>query len=114
MYQLVDAVQRSGQSISDFFQLVDTRGRGFITREDFADVFTSTKLKIDAADLKRFMDQFWKDDKAGIDYEGFLRIFKKFQIKAQDEVRRANAGKFVPITEDTLRLKKHYYDEIKC
>lgn len=113
MYQLVEAVSRSGQNISDFFSLIDSRGRGYITREDFADLFASTKLKIDAADLKRFMDQFWKDDKAGIDYEGFLRIFKRFQVRAEDDARKSKAGRYVPVTEAALRLKKHYFDEIK-
>ena len=75
-------------------------------------MFISTKLKIDDEELQHFINQFWKDDKAGIDYEGFLRIFKKYQIKIQDEGRRKNVGKFTPITEQTLKLKKHYFDEI--
>lgn len=75
-------------------------------------MFISTKLKIDGEELTHFMNQFWKDDKAGIDYEGFLRIFKKYQIKLQDEAKRQNIGKYVPITEKTLQLKKHYFDEI--
>lgn len=78
MSQLIEAVQRSGTNVSDFFQIIDKSGRGYITREDFADLLTSTKLKIDDRDLTFFMNQFWKDEKAGIDFEDFLRIFKKF------------------------------------
>lgn len=59
------------------------------------------------------MNQFWKDDKAGIDYEGFLRIFKKYQVKLENDNKSKQAGKYVPISEETLRLKKHYFDEIK-
>lgn len=113
IYQLIEAVQRSPlKDLSEFFQVIDKTGRGYITREDFHEMFISTKLKIDDEELQHFINQFWKDDKAGIDYEGFLRIFKKYQIKIQDEARRKNVGKYTPITEQTLKLKKHYFDEI--
>lgn len=89
IYQLIEAVQRSTsiKDIATFFTLIDSKGRGFITRDDFADLFIAAKLKIDEKELTNFMNQFWKDDKAAIDYEGFLRIFKKYQVKLDDENR---------------------------
>ena len=79
MYQLLLAIEKTGmKNLSEFFQIADKSGRGYITKEDFADLFHSKILKIDQKSLDHFMNQFWKDSKAGIDYEGFLRIFKRF------------------------------------
>jgi hypothetical protein len=33
------------------------------------------KLRIDEAEIDKFIDHFWRDQKAGIDYQAFLRIF---------------------------------------
>ena len=113
IYQLIEAVSRSHiKDTAEFFSVADKRGRGFITKEDFRDLFKSAALKIDERELNNFMNQFWRDEHVGIDFEGFLRIFKKYQIKLQDETRQKNMGKYVPITEDTLKLKKQYFDLI--
>ena len=53
------------------------------------------------------MDNFWKDKDAGIDYQGFLRIFSKYQIKMDREQKVKAAPKV--ISDDTLRLKKKIY-----
>ena len=58
------------------------------------------------------MDKFWKDDKAGIDYNGFLRIFKKYQVQLANDERMKNAGKFVQISEATLKVKKEVFDKM--
>ena len=40
IYQLIEAVQNSKvQDIATFFTVIDTQGRGFVTRRDFADMF---------------------------------------------------------------------------
>lgn len=31
------------------------------------------------------MDNFWKDKDAGIDYQGFLRIFSRYQVRLSKE-----------------------------
>ena len=69
-------------------------------------------LKIDEDQLNQFMDKFWKDEKAAIDYKGFLRIFKKYQVQLANEERQKNAGKYVPITEATLKYKKDVFDRM--
>jgi Ca2+-binding EF-hand superfamily protein len=57
MYQLIQAVERAGiKDLHTFFEVADKNGRGFITREDFADLFVNTKLKIDERELNRFMN----------------------------------------------------------
>ncbi len=50
-----------------------------ISREDFKDIFKSLPMqKIDPNDIEKFIDQFWKDKSAGIDYQQFLRIFNRY------------------------------------
>ena len=42
IYQLIEAVSRSQiKDTAEFFQIADKRGRGFITKEDFRDLFKS-------------------------------------------------------------------------
>lgn len=78
---MIEAVNRSPvQSLSNLFEIIDKRNLGTIDRQDFSDIFRSLDLKIDQSELDRFMDNFWKDKSAGIDYQGFLRIFSKYQV----------------------------------
>ena len=43
IYQLIEAVQRSKlRDLSEFFSVIDKSGRGYITREDFQEMFIST------------------------------------------------------------------------
>lgn len=56
------------------------------------------------------MDNFWKDKDAGIDYQGFLRIFGRYQVRMNKE-QNANAGPKVS-TDETIRKKKNVYDQI--
>ena len=83
-----------------------------MTRDDFKDMLIDADLKIDEDQLNQFMDKFWKDEKAAIDYKGFLRIFKKYQVQLANEERQKNAGKYVPITEATLKYKKDVFDRM--
>ena len=65
--------------MQDMFELIDKEGRNYISRDDFLDIFKSLSLpNISAADLNKFVDQFWKDKAAGIDYREFLRIFNRY------------------------------------
>ena len=105
---MIEAVNRSPvQSLANLFELIDKRNLGTIDRQDFSDIFRSLDLKIDQGELNRFMDNFWKDKDAGIDYQGFLRIFSKYQIKMDREQKVKAAPKV--ISDDTLRLKKKIY-----
>lgn len=86
IYQMIDAVQRSKvKSLNGLFELIDKSGRGFISRDDFSDIFQSLNLRIDQQELDKFMDNFWKDKDAGIDYQGFLRIFGRYQVRMNKE-----------------------------
>lgn len=110
--QMIEAVNRSKvQNLSNLFELIDKRNLGTIDRQDFSDIFLALDLKIDQGELNRFMDNFWKDKDAGIDYQGFLRIFSKYQIKMD----RENKVKEIPkvVSDDTIRLKKRIYMTIQ-
>ena len=81
IYQIIEAVERSPavKSMSDLFAIIDKKGDGIISREDFRGMFQSLpNLKLDEKELENFMDYFWRDNKVGIDYRGFYRFFSKF------------------------------------
>lgn len=56
-----------------------------LSKEDFKDVFKSMTLRISDDEVDRFIDHFWRDQKAGIDYEAFLRIFQRYQLKLEED-----------------------------
>ena len=56
------------------------------------------------------MDNFWKDKDAGIDYQGFLRIFSRYQVRLSKEQNASSGPKMV--TDDTIKLKKDIYTRI--
>lgn len=66
---MVEALEHSQvNGLSELFQIMDKSGSGYVSRDDFNDIFTSLNLKIDRRELERFMDNFWRDKDAGIDY----------------------------------------------
>lgn len=54
--------------MSDAFELIDKEGRGYISRDDFKDIFKNLNLKITEIEIDKFIDHFWKDKVGGIDY----------------------------------------------
>lgn len=80
IYLIVESLRRTGiKSLADAFELFDKEQRGSLSREDFKDVFKNMKqLRVDDNDVEKFIDHFWKDKKAGIDYQEFLRIFSRY------------------------------------
>jgi Ca2+-binding EF-hand superfamily protein len=63
------------------FEMIDKRGNGTISQADFENMLISLKLTVDQKTLDNFINNFWKDSKAGIDYKQFLAIFKKYEVK---------------------------------
>lgn len=113
IYQMVEAVERSKvKSMADFFEVIDKQGRGFISREDFRDIFDSLDLKIDDKTLENFIGHFWKDRDAGIDYQGFLRIFSRYQVRLKSEHLYKRQKKAVVVPIDVIELKKKVFDDI--
>ena len=58
------------------------------------------------------MDYFWRDNKVGIDYRGFYRIFSKYQVKLKDEKNAKNTDKNVFVRPEIIVLKKNLFDKI--
>lgn len=114
IYAIIEAAQRSNvKNLSKLFEMIDKKGRGFISREDFIDICLSLQLKVDKNDLQKFVDHFWKDKEAGIDYPGFLRLFSRYQMKlAQEENARSIKNRNVIVTDETVRMKKDIYSRI--
>jgi Ca2+-binding EF-hand superfamily protein len=69
------------------------------------------KLRIDDNDVEKFIDHFWKDKKAGIDYQEFLRIFSRYQVKLDQDERQGKQG-YDRIPDEVLRLKKKIFTEM--
>ena len=88
LYQLAKVMQKGNMSMSDYFEMFDKHKRGYISKEDFADIFNNLDgLKLNESELSQFIENFWRDKTAGIDYKGFLRIFAKYEIKVQNEMK---------------------------
>ena len=73
---MIKAFKRTGiNSFAKAFSLFDKCEHGTISRDEFKGVFASMKLpNIDEQEIDKFIDHFWRDQKAGIDYQAFLRI----------------------------------------
>ena len=82
LYQLAKAAARAKMTMASLFEMIDKKGRGYISKQDFKDIFDSLgELKLNESELNQFLDNFWSDKTAGIDYKGFLRIFAKYEVK---------------------------------
>jgi Ca2+-binding EF-hand superfamily protein len=116
LYLLIESLRKTGiKSLAEAFELFDKERRGSLSREDFRDVFKNMKLRLDDNEVDKFIDHFWRDNKAGIDYEAFLRIFQRYQLKLEDDEQRMKKGNAVAyrIPDDVIRLKKRIYEEMQ-
>lgn len=112
IYLIIEALKRSRvKSMSDAFEVIDKEGRGTISRDDFRDIFKNLNVKIAEADIEKFIDHFWKDKVGGIDYQEFLRIFNRYQIRLEEETS-GKKGVVVRVPEAIIRLKHRIYKEI--
>lgn len=75
------------------------------------DIFQNLDVKIKREDLERFCDQWWSDKDAGIDYQQFLRMFKRFELRENAE-KDWKARTTKVFSEETLRSKKKIFDAI--
>ena len=71
--------------MSEFFEMIDKNKRGYISREDFKDILDTLDLKLKESEAIAFIDNFWRDKTAGIDYKGFLKIFAKLEIQVLNQ-----------------------------
>ncbi len=73
------------------------------------------KLRIDENELEKFIEHFWRDQKAGIDYQAFLRIFQRYQLRLEEDDQRIRKGGATAyrIPDDVIRLKKRIFEEMQ-
>jgi Ca2+-binding EF-hand superfamily protein len=69
IYQMMEAAKRAKMNMANLFEMIDKRGNGIISQTEFEDVFRNLNLTVDAKTLESFINNFWKDNKAGIDYK---------------------------------------------
>ncbi len=114
LYLLLEALRRSGiKTLADAFRMFDKRGGGqLLSKEDFMDVFENMKLRIEKSEVEKFIEHFWKDQKAGIDYMAFLRIFQRYQLRLEDDEKTSRKGATVRIPDDVIRLKKRVFADV--
>ena len=97
--------------------MFDKHDRGYITREDFKAVFEhfdGLRGMLNEQELNDFIEGFWKDRSRGIDYKGFLQIFKKYELQVDNEMQAKGQKAVAPILDDTVRLKKEIFDALKA
>jgi Ca2+-binding EF-hand superfamily protein len=63
LYLLIDTLKKINfKSLAEAFELFDKKRTGSISRDDFKDVFSTLKgLRVDEAEIDRFIDHFWRD-----------------------------------------------------
>jgi len=99
--------------MSEFFEMIDKNKRGYISREDFKDILDTLDLKLKESEAIAFIDNFWRDKTAGIDYKGFLKIFAKLEIQVLNQKNNTSSTKRqVLIKDETIKLKKSIFDQI--
>lgn len=109
---MVKACHSSNITMAEFFEMFDKKGRGYFSREDFKDIFKTLDLKINESEQNAFIDNFWKDKTAGIDYKSFLRIFSKLEIQVTRGQRSTQVKNKQVISDAAVRKKKMIFDEI--
>ena len=111
--QMVKSCHRAKISMSEFFEMIDKNKRGYISREDFKDILDTLDLKLKESEAIAFIDNFWRDKTAGIDYKGFLKIFAKLEIQVLNQKNNTSSTKRqVLIKDETIKLKKSIFDQI--
>ena len=57
IFLIVEGLKRSRiKNFAEAFALIDKEGRGFVSKDDFRDIFKNLSLKIDQDDLERFIE----------------------------------------------------------
>lgn len=110
--QIITASNLSGvKNMNDLFDMFDRQGSGSIDRNDFLEIFKNLGVRVKREDLDRFCDVWWSDAKSGIDYQQFLRMFKRFKLNEAE--KNSNKDRKIKVfSEKTIRLKKTVFDQI--
>ena len=116
VFNIIKTLKRLNMSKSDLFKFINKDGEGLVTRKDFRDILGTLNMKeVSEADIKHFIDYFYKDEKGGIDLKSFLRIFEKYerQIDMDDNPSAVHDKRRRPkIPTRILELKKNVFEQV--
>ena len=113
LFLLIESLKKSRvKSLAEAFELFDKEKKGSLSRDDFKDIFKNMKLRIEDTEVDKFIDHFWRDHKAGIDYEAFNRIFNRYQLRLEEDEKRSKNAVLFKVSDDTIRLKKEIYVKV--
>jgi len=105
---LLKNMHRTKKNLGEMFEIIDKEGKGYISREDFLSLFQQFDVKIPQGDLEKFVDHFWRDKAAGIDYKEFLRIFQRHELELKREGQREQPQ----ISDNLIRRKKAIFEKM--
>lgn len=95
------------------FEIMDKKGKGVITKEDFKDTLVNSRVKIEKKDLDNFTDLFWRNRDDGINYRDFIRMYNKFKVKIdEEEDNKEKAKGKIEITEEMIERQKWIFDKL--
>ena len=108
-----DTLRKHDLDISAMFEIMDKKGKGVITKEDFKDTLVNSRVKIEKKDLDNFTDLFWRNRDDGINYRDFIRMYNKFKVKIdEEEDNKEKAKGKIEITEEMIERQKWIFDKL--
>jgi Ca2+-binding EF-hand superfamily protein len=111
VYILDEALKRHHLDLDRIFDVMDKKGKGVISKEDFKDTLNNSRVKIDRKDLENFVDLFWKGREEGINYRDFVRIYNKFKVRLDEEESGGPKGQ-LQITDEMIERMKFIFDSL--
>lgn len=75
MMEILNTLNSCGLKKEDLFHFIDKEGQEFISRQDFKDMLSSRQMSdnLGEAEIDRFINYFWKNEKGAIDLRSFTR-----------------------------------------
>lgn len=117
VFNIIKTMKSLKRQKSYIFELIDKRGQGYITKQDFKEFLDQLKSDyISDNDIESFINYFFKHESGGdITLNTFLSKFSMFEKKMEEEEssEKQERKKRRPIAEDTLRRKKKFFDELQ-
>lgn len=113
VYVLDAALKKHRLDLATMFEMMDKKGKGVITKEDFKDTLVNSRVNIDKKDLDAFVNLFWKKREEGINYRDFVRIYNRFKVRFDESTNEDDRplGEF-EITDEMVERNKWIYDRL--
>ena len=112
LFTLAKQIPKFNINLDKFFELVDQQQTGFISKEDFMNIFEVCKIKVSSEEIDAFMKYFWNSNEVGVDYRQFFKVLTKYEMilrSKNTDFRNVN----MVLDEAVIRKKKEIYDQIE-